>query len=184
MVKNTYVWYVGYGSNLFSERFICYIKGRRFLWGGSLVNGCKDKTLPIENKPVIISHGLFFAKSSSSWNNGGVAFVTTNRDESMHTYRRMWKVTEEQFSEIWDQEGRVWYNEKIDLGRDDEGVPIWTITSKDELNSSKPSDNYLKTIIAGLKETHHLSDKDIMKYMMKMPGIKDNFKEKNLDPLF
>ena len=101
----------------------------------------------------------------------------------MHTYGRMWKITEEQFSEIWKQEGSL-YDEKIDLGRDDEGVPIWTITSKYKSNFSKPSDNYLKTIIAGLKETHHLSDKDIMKYLMKTPGIKDNFKEKDLDSLF
>ena len=183
MVESTHVWYVGYGSNLFSERFICYITGDRFRWGGSLASGCKDKTLPKENRPFIIPHGLFFAKSSSSWGNGGIAFVTPKRDESMHTYGRMWKITEEQFSKIWDQEGS-WYDEKIDLGRDDEGVPIWTITSKYKLNFSKPSDNYLKTIIAGLKETHHLSDKDIMKYLMKTPGIKDNFKEKDLDSLF
>lgn len=61
-------------------------------------------------------HGLFFAKRSSSWGNGGIAFVTSKRDESMHTYGRMWKITEEQFSEIWKQEGPDWYNKKIDLG--------------------------------------------------------------------
>ena len=175
---------MGYGSNLFYERFICYIKGGKFRWGGSIASGCTDKTLPIKNEPWKIPYGLYFAMSSRPWNNGAVAFVTTSRDESILTYGRRWKVTEEQFLEICTQEGESWYNEKIDLGQDDEGVPICTITSKYQLNLNKPSDNYIKTIIAGLTETSHLNKKDIMKYLMKTPGIKDNFKEKDLEPLF
>jgi len=29
-MKNMYVWYVGYGSNLLRERFLCYILGGKF----------------------------------------------------------------------------------------------------------------------------------------------------------
>ena len=54
--KNETVWYVGYGSNLLRERFICYITGGQFRLGGSHTNGCKDKTLPIFIKgPISIS---------------------------------------------------------------------------------------------------------------------------------
>src|SRR5574341_1718049 len=174
--KNTDVWYAVYGSNLFRARFMCYILGGQFQWGGSSVEGCRDKTLPKEDKPYIIHHGLFFAKSSELWDNGGVAFILPECDESKHTYGRMWKVTVEQFSEIWDQEGKDWYNIKVDLGEDDNGIPIWTITSDSKLKFNKPSDNYLKTIIAGLRETFHLDDRRIMEYLIETPGVKDNLR--------
>lgn len=177
------VWYVGYGSNLFRERFLCYILGGKFQCGGSVATRCTDKTLPKRDSPFIIHHDLFFAKSLPSWENGGVAFISPEKDESKHTYGRMWKVSVEQFSEIWDQEGRSLYDTKIELGRDENGIPIWTITSKDELKFNKPSDNYIKTIIAGLKETYHLGNENVLKYLMKTPGIKDNFEEKDLSTL-
>jgi len=179
-MKNMYVWYVGYGSNLLRERFLCYILGGKFEFGGNVGTGCTDKTLPKEDCPLIIQHDLFFAKSSSSWGNGGIAFISPKKDESKHTYGRMWKVSMDQFSEIWDQEGRRLYDTRIELGHDTNGIPIWTITRKNELKFSKPSDNYIKTIIAGLKETSQLSNEIILKYLMKTPGIKDNFEEKDL----
>lgn len=179
-----YVWYVGYGSNLFRDRFICYILGGQFRWGGSYAKGCKDKTLPKEDRPFIIPHGLYFAKNSSSWENGGVAFISPERDENRHTYGRMWKITEEQYSDIWDQEGKVWYNIEVDLGQAEDGTPIRTITNNSKLKFSKPSDEYLKTIIAGLRETYHLNDKIMLKYLMETSGIKDNVKEEEITALF
>lgn len=177
------VWYVGYGSNLFRERFICYISGGKFRWGGSYAKGCSDKTLPKENRPFIIPHGLFFAKNANSWGNGGVAFISPQLAKNTYTYGRMWKVTKEQFSEIRKQEGKS-YDKKVYLGQDENGISIWTITSKSELTSNKPSDNYVKTIIAGLKETYHLSSETMSKYLIEKPGIKGNFKKKNLMAIY
>ncbi|MDA1347191.1 MAG: hypothetical protein O3C48_08260 [Crenarchaeota archaeon] len=183
--EKKYVWYVGYGSNLLEERFLCYITGKPFQRGGRQVEKCTDEAPPEKDKPFELQHGLYFAKSSTAWQNGGVAFITPNKDENKYTYARMWKVTEEQFFHIWEQEGKDWYNKKIDLGKDDEGVPIWTITNKEKLPFNKPSDDYLKTVIEGLKESFHTLTQDcIIKYLMETPGIKNEFKEEDLKRLF
>lgn len=181
--NNAFLWYVGYGSNLCHDRFICYIQGRKFQLGGSDSKGCLDRTLPSENKPFIIPHCLFFGKSASGWENGGVAFISPEPepDENKHTYGRMWKITLEQFSEIKKQEGG-WYNTTLDLGRDGDGISICTITNSVEPELNKPSDKYLRTIVIGLKETYRLDNKKILKYLIEKPGIKGNFtKEKLLE---
>ncbi len=186
-----YIWYFGYGSNTMKERFFCYINGIKFKWGGSDCTGCTDKTLPIENKWHTIKHELFFAKKADSWGKGGVAFITVNSDENMQTYGRMWKITEEQFSEIWKHEGKIWYNEKIDLESDYEGVPIWTITSNDKLDFNKPSEKYVKTIMCGLAESDKFKNKKdeepknwICDYLSKKDGIKNEYSVEELKKLF
>ncbi len=69
-----YVWYAGYGSNLCEERFLCYIKGGKFRWGGRKSSGCDDKTLPEEKGRITIPFPLYFAERSRGWQGGGVAF--------------------------------------------------------------------------------------------------------------
>lgn len=178
--NSKYLWYVGYGSNLFRERFICYISGGQFQLGGKHARGCRDKTLPKENKPFIITHSLFFARNAPSWGNGGVAFISPERDESNHTYGKMWKITREQFSDIWEQEGQRWYDKELNLGQDNDGIPIVTITSSDKLESNTPSDKYLKTMAMGLEETCHMDKKTISKYLIEKPGIKGSLTEERL----
>ncbi len=57
-----YVWYVGYGSNLSQQRFLCYITGRIPCFGKKKNDGCKkNQTLPADNKPIIIHYPLYFA---------------------------------------------------------------------------------------------------------------------------
>lgn len=174
--SNTQLWYAGYGSNLYHERFIHYITGGKFRLGGSYLKGCSDKTPPKENKPIKIPHCLFFAKRSPSWEGAGIAFISLKLESNKnnYTYGRMWKITQEQFLEIWKQEGKSWYNKKLGLGQDD-GIPIFTITSSDELEFHKPSDKYLETIVIGLKETFYHDNETILKYLMEKPGIKNNF---------
>lgn len=87
MNKN-YVWYACYGSNLLKERFMLYIKE------------CNDKTEPSCEKPIIIHHDLYFANSSSRWENKGVAFIKPEKNEKVATLGRMYIITEEQFLEI------------------------------------------------------------------------------------
>ncbi len=178
-----YLWYVGYGSNLCRDRFLKYILGGKYQLGGSKVKGCKNKTLPIEDKPIKLPYCLFFAKRACNWDNGGVAFVslTSKSEKDKFTYGRMWKITTEQFSEIWEQEGPEWYNEKLCLGKDNDGIPIFTITHSVDLEFSEPSDKYLETIVIGLKETFNLDDETILKYLMETPGIKNMEKEKLLE---
>ena len=183
MTETDHIWYVGYGSNLLRERFNHYILGDQFRLGGSTATGCSDKTLPLEDKPITIPYEMFFAKESKSWGNGGVAFISTKKDENKQTYARMWEITEEQFSEIWKQEGKGWYDEKIKLGVDEKGIPILTITSSSDLKPTKPSKEYLKTIVMGLKETYHIDNHTIWKYLSEMSGVKDKWDKVEFDNL-
>lgn len=181
--NNKYVWYVGYGSNLFRKRFLCYIEGGQFELGGSNSRGCKDKTLPMKDKHIHIPYALYFAKNARTWDNQGVAFISTERDESKQTYGRMWKVTENQFSEICEQEGE-WYNVEVDLGQDEYGIPIRTITNGVQLMPNKPSDKYLRTMILGLRETFRLDNESILRYLMEKRGIKGKMTQTEIIALF
>lgn len=182
--EHMHVWYVGYGSNLLRERFNHYILGGKFRWGGKPNNKCRDSTLPKENRVFIIPHRLYFANNSDWWQGNGVAFISPEPDKDAYTYGRMWKITKEQFEHIWKEEGngKNWYNKKLDLGQEN-GIPIYTITHSSELQFSTPSDNYVKTIIAGLKETYNLSDEKIIKYLIEKLGVKAHFSEQDLNTI-
>lgn len=179
---DSHLWYVGYGSNLCRERFLAYVKGGKFRLGGKPCSGCCDMTFLDESKPFKIPHGLFFAKCAPGWECGGVAFISlkSEPDQSGHTYGRMWKITRKQFSDVWAQEGKGWYDRKLLLGTGDDGMPIITITCGSESPSSTPSANYLKTMVMGLGETYQLSDEAILQYLIEKPGIRHNMTKTGL----
>jgi len=180
-MKN-YVWYVGYGSNVHEQRFLCYIKGGTPRFGKKCGKSCKDKTPPIENKSITIDYPLYFAlpdkkKETLNWGAGGVAFIAHQKDKKLKTFCRMWKITKEQYKEVRNQEGSSWYGKEIRLGKDS-GIPIYTITNDAVLkNIICPSDAYIKTIALGLKETYCFNNKEIVNYLLGKTGIKNNLQE-------
>lgn len=184
MIKS-YVWYVGYGSNLSEQRFLCYIKGGIPHYGNRKNEGCSDKNPPIENKRIEIHYELYFAlpdklEITQNWGPGGVAFVNPDEGEKSKTFCRMWKITKEQYEEVRTQEGRAWYDKEIKIGEEG-GVPIYTMTSKKiQTNLLSPSDAYIKTIALGLRETYKLDNEGIAHYLIDKKGIKANLREGEL----
>lgn len=169
------------------QRFLCYILGKKpryALESAEAAKGCTDKSLPLEDRPIKIPYSLYFAlpnniKSTSNWGIGGVAFISNTESEDL-TVGRMWKVTRPQFEEIWTQEGRGWYNEKIELGTED-GLNIYTITNKIILNNIlAPSVNYLKTIKDGLRECSGMTSEEIANYLIAKKGIKEFYRKEEL----
>ena len=71
--ENEYVWYACYGSNINIDRLMIYINGDQNGKFGH-VEGCSDKSKPLEAKPYIFNCSIYFAKHSNRWN-GGVAFL-------------------------------------------------------------------------------------------------------------
>lgn len=182
-----YVWYAGYGSNLLRERFLSYIQGGSFRLGGRKCQGCKDKTPPVYAEPTTIAGKIYFAKNSSSWSGGGIAFIKNFSPEEANNgkvFARMWKITEEQFDCVRDQEGRNWYDILIDLGERSDGSRIVTLTNSGSLSPSKPSKEYLSTIALGLRETFDLGNKEIEDYLRGMSGIVGFYSEEELDSIF
>lgn len=190
-----YIWYASYGSNINEERFHCYIQGGQPKGSLRQYDGCRDKTLPIQKENITIHHELYFAKSSSTWSNGGVAFIHPDRNETQRTLGRMYLISKEQFVDVVEQENsqsgevdldfnkaledgnfafnaQTWYGHLILLGTKD-GHPIYTFTNTnflvDEIET--PHHTYLNTIIDGLKKSYNLTVEEINQYFGNKRGI-------------
>ena len=89
----------------------------------------------------------------------------------------MWKITRSQYDDVRKQEGCSWYCKEILLGEDN-GVPIYTITNKNDLsNILCPSDRYIKTIALGIKEAYNYNVEETAKYLIRKDGISDNLQK-------
>ena len=133
------VWYACYGSNLNYTRFMKYVKD------------LSDTTPPRESRPFMIPHRLYFGGTSGTWENGAVAFLHPEREKSIQTYGRIYRITESQYREVMLAEGAK-YIFRMQLGEVD-GLPVYTFTSPLVYQQGTPSDSYVDTIRAGLEES-------------------------------
>ena len=198
-----YVWYLSYGSNMLENRFLCYIKGEIFIGNGYKEEGCKDSSLPIKSKALMISNDLYFAKSSPRWSGGGVAFIKSRGKESCHeglkqTYAKMYLITRDQFEDVVKQENRLPVKDslKIDyqgLHRDHEfmlfpnkfygrllflgyeaSYPIYSFTSPEaDQFFNPPSKAYLLSILAGIRLNFQTTHQGLYDNFSSRDGIKD-----------
>ncbi|MBP1745315.1 MAG: hypothetical protein H6Q58_2293 [Firmicutes bacterium] len=160
-----YVWYACYGSNLLKERFLLYIHGGDCRFNGKRYNGCSDKSLPLDDRPYNITHKMYFAKESRSWENQGVAFIEAKNSEETITLGRVYLITEGQFNDIHFQEGKVWYDKILDVGTFD-GIPVKTFTHSTKFAENLPGTKYLDVVTKGLKETYpDITEKVIDEYL-------------------
>lgn len=160
-----YVWYASYGSNMLYERFMYYIKGGYCEFNNKHYLGCKDKTPPKGDKPIIIPYRMYFGNQSASWGNGGVSFLDINTPGM--SLGRMYLVTREQFNDIHDQESKHknWYNEICEIGKCEEHK-IMTFSNKSKRETCMPSDSYFEVVKFGIKEKYpDMSDSEIMRYL-------------------
>ena len=200
MVKE-YVWYACYGSNLFTERFMAYIKGNNI--PGTTVGevGCRDKSDPLKIEKYIFKHQLYFDGVSKRWNKKGVGFISDIESPNCITYGKKYLITEEQFIDIVCQENNVIQKESIIIpikglleGKNhivfpnkmygkilcvgkEEGIPILTFTSTKEKPEvfNPPSLEYLNMIALGIYETHNISRDEIVDYLGGLCGIKNHY---------
>ncbi len=196
-----YVWYASYGSNLFEDRFHCYISGGTPEGSTFAEIGCTNTTLPLKETSISIPYELYFSKFSKRWQ-GGVAFIDTVRNPSARTYGKMYLITGEQFQEIVQQENGSkdmkidlelakevhtysfndsWYGNVLYLG-EREGHPIFTFTANDEMKEQEiatPSIPYLRNLYRGLLRLN-LNREKIIQYLSTKRGVKDTYSEEEL----
>ena len=206
MSDGNLVWYVGYGSNILKERFLCYIKGGQPEGSSKTHEGCRDKSLPIDDKPTILNHELYFAKNSSSWQNGGIGFVNMEENNAVLTLARMYLVTRQQLEDIAKQEtdsaelvslnleeaithgytifkSPSWYGNLLYLGEHDQH-PVFTLTSECIFTkATQPGIEYLTTIIKGIQQTHGLTTEELVGYLMGKRGVNGNYTADELSSL-
>ncbi|MCF8253862.1 MAG: hypothetical protein K9H61_04390 [Bacteroidia bacterium] len=196
-----YVWYLSYGSNLSFERFLCYIKGGRPTGATRILKGCSDQTIPLDIQEIFICYPLYFAKKSRNWQNGGVAFISNKLSDKCDTLAKIYQISKEQFIEIFKQETNFdadvnidfeaakktgnfvinensWYGKIIYFG-EQEGLSIYSFTNANDIQElNKPSDEYLSTIIKGIKETFiGIENVEIVEYLLKSGGIGRSYEE-------
>lgn len=150
------------------ERFYCYIQGGEYK--GITEEGCRDKTLPIEEKDIIIPHKVVYGGENKK-RHAGVAFL--NPEPKGLSLCKMYKITPEQFVDVLRQENGLSYTPQIDfeevikkyqlkvfdgeygnmlwLGYC-EGIPIFTFTCAEIPKETKPSKKYVDTINSGFAD--------------------------------
>ncbi|UNC91206.1 hypothetical protein [Candidatus Contubernalis alkaliaceticus] len=210
MLEKSLVWYASYGSNLCRDRFLCYIQGGTPQGSNAYECGCRDRTLPAEDKHLFIEHPLYFAGYSRRWG-GGVAFIGSREDKHVNpkssTLVRMYLIKQEQFGDVVAQENSVSFpviipwEQVVEEGKKDlidslygrvvhlgerEGFPIFTFTTARKFEGyTAPSESYLKMLINGLKEAHSysFSPEQVWGYLADKPGVKDNYNQGRLREL-
>jgi hypothetical protein len=174
------VWYVAYGSNVSTARFMRYVNG------GETEPGCRDATPPRSSTWASASLRLSFSMQSQRWNGGGVAFV--NDDSGGQTIVRAWDISGEQFEDVFSQENRLeigghfdwtalargpvergsgWYRRaqhvELDFASADQPAVTFTWSTPSPFNT--PHVDYVATMRSGLAENHSLPAADIDAYL-------------------
>ena len=133
------VWYVAYGSNLHTERFMEYIKV------------CSDPSAPTDDKAYRLPYDIYFAGKSHRWERKGVAYLDTSRPGK--SFGKAYKIKRSQFDEIQQAEGAS-YSKCVFLGMLDD-LPVYTFTAPEVRRELRqPCAAYVEVILKGLCETY------------------------------
>ncbi len=182
------VWYVAYGSNLHAARFNCYISGGRPPGARRTYLGCRDQSPPRLHVGIQLAGGLTFAGESTVWG-GGMAFYSPHADGELAA--RAYLLTFGQLSDVVSQEVRrpVGNDLSLDGGvdhqwptkshvyetflrlEDRDGLPMFTITSLQNLAPTPPSAAYLRTMLNGLGEAFGWTEDARVQYLLRARGV-------------
>lgn len=193
----SHVWYVSYGSNVCSARFACYIEGGTPPGGTRRNPGARDRTPPSRTVPVDLPGTVYFAGESPQWG-GGVAFYDHARPG--WTAARGYLVTRGQLADVAAQEmyrvprdrapleevigaplpegrhelGPGRYETLLEVGTLDD-LPLLTFTSPhglDHVEHTRPSEAYLATVAAGLRESRGWNDQQVASYLSSLSSLR------------
>jgi hypothetical protein len=182
------VWYVAYGSNMSAARLGCYISGGRPPGARRTYLGCRDKSPPARDVGIRLAGGLTFGGSSTVWG-GGIAFYNPGADGELAA--RAYLLTFGQLSDVVAQEAKRPIGGDLTLGNgadrrwpvasqvyetllhvdDREGLPMFTITSLQNLEPAPPSAAYLRTMLDGLGEAFGWTADQRAAYLLRAPGV-------------
>jgi hypothetical protein len=155
---------------------------------------CLAGTEVQRDQPVQLEFELYFARKSSQWGGGGVAFVRMERIKPAPTLGRAYLLTLPQLIHVAREEnagkvtvsisseqlagqpvavtesGKGWYPILLPCGSLD-GIPVVTLTGLPKENAryqNSPSENYLKVVRSGIREIYpNMSDVDLEGYIDK-----------------
>lgn len=170
---DSHVWYAAYGSNVSPGRFGCYVQGGRPAGAQMTYDGCRDTGKPSGRRATELPGRVVFGGLSSVWG-GGMAFY--DPEAPGPSYGTAYRLTAQQFADVWCQERRAPLGESLPLERvladgqwtagegrydrvllvgDVDGEPMMTFTFPLGCRPAArpPAPAYVATIEAGLVET-------------------------------
>eukprot|EP00850_Spirogloea_muscicola_P003047 SM000012S25309 [mRNA] locus=s12:246651:250905:- [translate_table: standard] len=105
LLSTSRVWYASYGSNMWEERFLCYIRGGQVVGMAQPCVGCKDKRPPAASGWIQVPHRMFFGhRKTATWGLGGVAFLDPRPSATTMSWVRIYNIAWDQFNDIILQE--------------------------------------------------------------------------------
>lgn len=161
-----YVWYACYGSNINYERFMYYINGDTSEKYSS-IDGCIDKSAPIEDRQYIFECPIYFAGNSKRWGGGGFAFL--DYEHNGKSYGKIYKLKMSQFRGVLEQEQKCKLYDAILLVDYIDNLPVFTFTAKHKLYNllQEPSAQYVEVIEKGLLNLYNNMDSNQIKEYLK-----------------
>ncbi|TDB98017.1 histone deacetylase [Actinomadura sp. 7K534] len=184
------IWYVAYGSNLFGERFRCYLTGGRPRGGARRQAGCRDPRPARAERAITVPGGIYFAHDSRTWG-GGMAFY--DPDLPGRAAARAYLLTHRQFCDVMSQEmhrgvgadhdlseavtrgrqrvGPGRYETVLKVG-ECAGRPMLTFTAPEPAPPNAPTAPYLTMLGSGLREAHGWSADRAASYLAGRPGAR------------
>lgn len=177
---------------------MCYISGGTPAGAEKRNPGSRDKTRPLDIKPILLDWELYFADYSKSWG-GAPAFIRKGKPKAV-TYGRMYLISDDQFNDVVLQEngkpvdgtrfilpfeqltkedefvlqGNPLYGKVVKIGKKS-GYPIFTFTTYHDLKIGAPSEAYIKIIASGIKETYPaMTNAEICAYFMGTDGVRNH----------
>jgi hypothetical protein len=196
------VWYAAYGSNMSVTRFTHYLEGGRPDGAVRGYDGARDPSEPLDDVPLMLEGEVYFAWESPTWG-GGIAFY--DPDAGGSAAGRAYLVTGEQFSDIASQEMRKPVGRDLPLTRlfqesrtavlgpgryetlhvvdEIDSTPVVTFTASWQhrtVDLHPPVAAYLRTIAAGIAETHGWDTPRICEYLIERPGVRPTWTPRTL----
>jgi hypothetical protein len=186
------LWYGAYGSNLASERLMCYLAGGRPPGARRTYAGARDPAPPLDVRPIDLAGCVYFAWESPTWG-GGIAFYDPEAGGT--SVGRAYLLTLGQLSDVVAQEMRREPGVDLDLtellsdgssvlgpGRYEslhvvgalDDVPVVTFTAPWRAHladHNAPAAAYLQTMAQGLVEATAWSTDQVVDYLLARPGI-------------
>ncbi len=141
------VYYLSYGSNMDSERFLCYIRGGSFPGRAVHHTGCRDTSLPKERTYYRFKNEVAFTIFSKWWD-GLACGVKEEKSEEDCSHGIAYLITRQQFLDVMSQECG------LDAGTSTLETAIdWTALHSKGAIEVLPDHNYGKLLFVGtLKE--------------------------------
>lgn len=198
------MWYASYGSNLYRDRFLVYLRGGTAPGGSRPQRGARDAADPCDDRPLIIDRGLFFRGQSQLWG-GGVAAIDHGPGPEP-ARGRAYLITVDQFEDVVAQESRRATTpidisaaiehghhlagpgpyDRLELVDTWDGVPVVTFTHPEPRaahDPRPPSAAYLTTIVRGLADSHRMDNDAIAAYLLAAAGVDRAWNEASLGEL-